>query len=183
LTGGAQAEQAGDGETRPGLSRLAARAGEAIGSYVNPTSSEVTRASSGAARGKKADARTERSTAEPMVQELIRTGRTFSRVGGGETSIPTWFEAAARKMLEQRGVSETVSIADLTLVASASSHSVAAASKGDSAPAAAEGPREGSGGGGGEGNKGDIDKIAADVYAAVLEMIAVARERSGDPWV
>ena len=33
------------------------------------------------------------------------------------------------------------------------------------------------------GEKPDIDKIAADVYAEVLRLIDIARERSGDPWV
>jgi hypothetical protein len=161
------------------MSGLAARAGEAIGSYVQPTVREVGGASSGAVRG---EGRTERSFPEPGVRDLVRTGRPFSRVGGGETEIPAWFESAARRMLEQRGLSETISVAELALVASAPSRQIAAATRGnDPSPAMTQAPPGEAGAA--QGEKPDIDKLAGDVYTAVLDLIAVARQRSGDPWV
>jgi hypothetical protein len=170
---------AGD-EMRPGLSRLAARAGEAIGSYVQPSAGEVTQASSGAAHVPSSSGR---SGSEPFVHELIRTGRGFSRVGGGETEIPAWFESAARKMLEQRGLGETMSVAELTLIASSPSRQVAAAARdagGGPAPSMAQASP---GASGGEAEKPDIEKISAEVYAEILKLIDIARERSGDPWL
>ena len=176
---GAQA----DDEMRPGLSRLAARAGEAIGSFVHPSASEVSRASSGAARvaGGSAD---RGPAGEPFVHELIRTGRSFTRVGGGETEIPAWFESAAKKMLEQRGLGESLSVAELTLIASTPARQVAASTRdagGGPAPTMSQAPA--GEGGAAQGDKPDIDKIAADVYAEILRLIDVARERSGDPWL
>jgi hypothetical protein len=94
-------DDGGTDEMRPGLSRLAARAGEAIGSFVRPSAPEVNQASSGAASV--AGGGSARGAGEPFVHELIRTGRGFSRAGGGETEIPAWFESAARQMLAQRG--------------------------------------------------------------------------------
>jgi hypothetical protein len=172
-------EPAGDEELRPGLSRLAARAGEAIGSFVRPSGAEVAQASSGAARV--AGGGAERAVAEPFVHELIRTGRGFSRTGGGETEIPSWFESAARKMLEQRGPSESLSVAELTLIATAPQRQVAASTRGAPAPAMAQAPTGASGAE--QGEKPDIDKIAAEVYAEILRLIDVARERNGDPWL
>jgi hypothetical protein len=169
-------------EMRPGLSRLAARAGEAIGSFVRPSGPEVAQASSGAARV--SGGATDRGVAEPFVHELIRTGRGFSRAGGGETEIPSWFEAAARKMLEQRGLGESLSVAELTLIASAPSRQVAASTRdagGGPAPAMASAPP--GEGGAAQGEAPNIEKIAADVYAEILKLIDIARERSGDPWL
>jgi hypothetical protein len=36
---------------------------------------------------------------------------------------------------------------------------------------------------GGEAEKPDIEKISAEVYAEILKLIDIARERSGDPWL
>jgi hypothetical protein len=47
------------------------------------------------------------------------------------------------------------------------------------APGAAAGPGASPDGGGGQPN---IDKIAQDVYEEIVRMLAIARERSGDPW-
>ncbi|MBA3539407.1 MAG: hypothetical protein H0T79_07235 [Deltaproteobacteria bacterium] len=115
------------------------------------------------------------------MQELVRTGRPSGRHGGGEAEIPTWFEAAARKMLEDRSsVSDGISLAELTLVAAAPSHQVAASSRG-------------SGGGGGGGAPAgapskqaaaagpvDIEQLARDVYQQIIEFMGDARSRNGE---
>ena len=175
-------DEGGTDEMRPGLSRLAARAGEAIGSFVRPSGAEVNQASSGAAHV--AGGASDRGGGEPFVHELIRTGRGFSRSGGGETEIPAWFESAARKMLEQRGLGESLSVAELTLIASTPSTQVAASTRdagGGPAPAMANAPP--GQGGSEQGEAPNIEKIAADVYAEILKLIDIARERSGDPWL
>ncbi len=168
----------------PAMTGLAARAGAAIGSYVQPSAHEVDRASSGAAPMSPAAAAFTSSgvsaAREPFVHELIRQGRGFTRAGGGEVEIPAWFEAAAKRMLEQRGLGENLSMAELTLVASAPSAQVAASRKGGGAPAqhsTPAGPATAE-----QGEKPDIDKIAAEVYAEIMKLLDVARERSGDPW-
>ena len=81
-----------------------------------------------------------------------------------------------------RGLSDSLSIADLTLIASTPSHQVAASTRG-SAPAAST-PTQAAGAGSAEhGEKPDVDKIAAEVYGEILKLLEVARERSGDPWL
>ena len=96
--------------------------------------------------------------------------------------IPSWFEAAAKKMLEQRGLGESISIAELRLVATAPSKQVAASARG-SAPAPSASPAPGGASAAEQGEKPDIEKIAAEVYAEIVRLLEVARERSGDPWL
>jgi hypothetical protein len=177
---GRDADDSAGADLRPGLGRLAARAGEAIGSYVRPSGDEVARASSGAVRASGAPSH---NRAEPLVHELIRgAARGFSRAGGGEAEIPAWFEKAAHALLDQRGLSETISVAEMTLIATAQPHQVAASTRGSSpAPSMAAAPTGASGAE--QGEKPDIDKLASEVYAEILRLLEVARERSGDPWV
>jgi hypothetical protein len=114
---------------------------------------------------------------------MSRPGRTFSQSGGGEPEIPAWFEAAARRMLDDRSPGAGMSLAELVLVTSAAtpSKSIAAATRGASSSPAQSAPMT-SGGAAGGGPKPDVDKLALEVYEEVLRLIDIARERSGDPY-
>ncbi|MBA3465231.1 MAG: hypothetical protein H0T46_35195, partial [Deltaproteobacteria bacterium] len=178
---------------RPGLSGLMSRAGEAIGSYVAPSTGELAQS---VARAESSSSSSSRERDLPIVhraptaaQELVRTGRPSSRSGGGEVEIPTWFEAAARKMLDQRSATSSsdggFSLSELTLVTAAPASHIAASSRASShaaapAPAAAAsaGPK-----GAGAGADVDVDKIADDVYRQILVMMDLARSRNGEPYL
>ena len=114
--------------------------------------------------------------------ELVHTGRPAGRHGGGEVEIPAWFEAAARKMLEERsGNADGISLAELTLVTAAPATHVAASTRtvpsaAPLAPAIASVPLR-------EGAPIDIDKIANEVYRQILVMMDVARARNGEPYL
>lgn len=164
---------------RPGLGALSARAGEALGSYVAPQPSAPNPMSREAAR--------EPSLAPAMraptaAQELVRTGRPAGRHGGGEVEIPTWFEAAARKMLEDRsGNADGISMAELTLVTAAPASHVAASTRtvpaaAPIAPAAAS-AREPA------GAAIDIEQVASEIYRQILVMMDAARARNGEPYL
>jgi trimeric autotransporter adhesin len=165
--------------TGPGLSGLASRAGEALGSYIAPTPPPAApreRTSEPASVG----AVLRPPTAEP---EYVQTGRSAGRYGGGEVEIPPWFEAAARKMLAERTGSDGISFAELTLVTAAPPSHIAASTR--SAPSAAT-PAPGTAGPSQSTNPApqiDIEKLANDVYRNILSMMDVARARNGDPYL
>lgn len=148
-------------EMRPGLAPLSSRAGEALSSFVtaSPTSNNAP------------------ASSESRSNTAWRSGR----YGGGEVEIPGWFEAAARKMFEDRGEIEGISLAELTLVASTPPSQIAASDR-SAAPSAA--PKQASPDGKGEkGQKVDIESVAADVYRAVMQMMESARMRNGEPFL
>jgi hypothetical protein len=152
-------------EMRPGLGPLSARAGEALSSFVS--SPEPRKDARGPAAAASGDARAS-----------WRSGR----YGGGEAEIPAWFEAAARKMFEDRGEVDGISLSDLTLVSAVPPTQVAAASRGET-PAAVP-PKQASPDGKGEkGQKVDIEKVAAEVYRAVMQLMDSARMRNGEPYL
>lgn len=77
-----------------------------------------------------------------------------------------------------------MSMAELVLVTSAAtpSRAIAAATRGTSSTAA---PQQTSGAGAKgnqEGEKPDVDKLAHAVYLEVLNLLDIARMRSGDPY-
>jgi len=118
--------------------------------------------------------------APSAAQELVRTGRPSGRHGGGEVEIPSWFENAARKMLDDRsGNSDGMSMAEMTLVTAAPSSHVAASTRGHSSQTSQavqkqRTPEE-------EKDKSpiDIDKTANEVYRHILQMMDGARMRNG----
>jgi hypothetical protein len=167
-------------ENRPGLASLSGRAGEALGSYVTPSAAATASGSSSSRQSGSSDSAAMR--APTAAQELVRTGRPASRVGGGEVEIPTWFEAAARKMFEDRSsTSDGISLAELTLVNAAPSTAIAASTRG--APSAA--PAAPAAGGGGKGNAQqiDIEQVANEVYRQILALMDAARARNGEPYL
>ncbi|HUJ61583.1 MAG TPA: hypothetical protein VLX92_23925, partial [Kofleriaceae bacterium] len=165
-------------ESRPGLGALSARAGEALGSYVAPSAPSESSSTSSSSRDSGAVLR-----APTAAQELVRTGRPAGRHGGGEVEIPPWFEAAARKMFEERsGLSDGISLAELTLVAAAPPAQVAASSRSapssvppSAAPNSAASTRD--------APQIDIEKTANEVYRQILTLMDAARARNGEPFL
>jgi len=162
---------------RPGLGGLSARAGEALGSYVAPspppTPAPAPQRDTGAVL-----------RAPTAAQEMVQTGRPSGRFGGGEVEIPTWFEAAARKMFESQsgGLGGDISIAELTLISNAPSNQIAASTRATpgSAPAAPSANQHA------EGQRGmqvDVEKIANEIYRQILAMMDAARARNGEPYL
>jgi len=169
---------AGFVEMRPGLSGLSARAGEALGSYVSPSSAQPSTSASTRDSGAVMRA----PTAAP---ELVQTGRSSGRYGGGEVEIPAWFEAAAKKMFAERGssssVAEDISIAELTLIQSMPSSAVAASTR--SMPSATPSPATEDSRVAKEEHKIDIEKVAHDVMDHVKTLMDSARARNGEPYL
>jgi hypothetical protein len=175
-------------ESRPGLGSLSSRAGEALGSYVAPESrTSPTAAASGSSAPREHGAMLRAPTAQP---DYVRTGsvggsRSPGRFGGGEVEVPTWFEAAARKMLDDRsGMSNDISLAELTLVQSAPSTHIAASER--SAPSALPATPNVSSQGAQQQNNGqqiDVEKVANEVYKHILVLMDGARARNGEPYL
>jgi hypothetical protein len=151
-------------QPRPGLAQLSARAGEAITSYVTPVVVSAAPTADAEARAAEAAA------------EIMRPGRSAGRVGGGETQIPTWFEAAARKSLSERsGSGEGLSLAELTLVNSAPAQQIAAADEAVStSPPATAAPVAKP-----EFSPDQIKDLAGKVLTIVKRMIEAAKDRGG----
>lgn len=117
--------------------------------------------------------------APSAAQELVRTGRPAGRHGGGEVEIPSWFETAARKMLEDRsGNADGISMAELTLVNAAPSTHVAASAR-TASVASSAGVQPAKGNKEEEEMPIDIDKTANEVYRQILTMMDSARLRNG----
>jgi hypothetical protein len=169
-------------EGRPGLAPLSSRAGEALASYV--TSVMVPSVPVGSTSAASSSSIPMSQRAPSAAAELVQTGRPSGRHGGGEPEIPPWFEAAARKMLGERMGTESLSLAELTLVNNAPSTQIAAASKTGHVSAAPTAPGAG-GGDQGESKKGDddVDAIAEEVYLKILIMMDAARSRNGEPYL
>jgi len=167
----------------PGLSGLASRAGEALGSYiapVSPPSAPRERSSELTSAG----AMMRVPTAQPEYVQTGQSGRSAGRYGGGEVEIPPWFEAAARKMLADRTGGDGMSFAELTLVTAAPPSQIAASTR--SAPSAVS-PTPSPGSAAQQTNNAapqiDVEKLANEVYRNILVLMDVARARNGDPYL
>jgi hypothetical protein len=178
-------EQLYAAESRPGLSGLSSRAGEALGSYVSSSHGEA-RAASSSSREQGAVMRA--PTAAP---ELVRTGsvggaRSTGRFGGGELEVPGWFEAAARKMLESTssGPSNDISLAELTYVQAAPASQIAASTRGvpSAVPSAPDPAAENQAHHGAHPHI-DVEQTANDVYKHIMTLMDAARARNGEPYL
>ena len=162
----------------PGLEGLSARAGNALGAYVSaaaPPSAPVEHSSNSGTSAASHRA----PTAAP---EYVQTSRSGGRYGGGEVEIPSWFEAAARKMLSERsGDSDGISLAELTLVTAAPSSHIAASSVTPSAPSPTP-PGAATTSQSANAPKIDVEKIANELYHEVMTLMDVARSRNGNPY-
>jgi hypothetical protein len=177
-------------ESRPGLASLSSRAGEALGSYVAPSdgkSPAATTTSSGGSREREHGAMLRAPSASP---DYVRTGsvggvRSTGRFGGGEVEIPTWFEAAARKMLDERssGMSGDISLAELTLVQSAPTTHIAASERGVQSAAPSVANPSSTAVQQSAQQQIDIEKVANEVYKHILTLMDAARARNGEPYL
>lgn len=170
-------------EQRPGLSTLSSRAGEALGSYVAPQVGQPAGASASSSTGSSSSGAATREPGAMLrvptsAPELVRTGQ---RHGGGDVELPAWFEKAAKKMFETpTGVSDNITLSELTLVQAAPSAHIAASTRSApsampaAAPAAAAAPG---------GANLDIEKIANDVYRQILTIMDATRARNGEPYL
>ena len=182
---------------RPGLGALSVRAGEALGSYVAPmafapttsassfysssSSSSSSQSSSGASRHEREVGALLRPPT--AAQELVRTGRPAGRHGGGEVEIPPWFEAAARRMLDERSdSSDGISLAELTLVTAAPAAHVAASTRTASTGGTSLAPASATSDAKGEQSI-DVEKLANEVYRQILVLMDVSRARNGEPYL
>lgn len=84
-------------------------------------------------------------------------------------------------MFENNGDVEGISLADLTLVAATPSSQIAASSR--EAPAAVPSKSAPPDGKGDKGQKIDIEKVAGEVYRAVLNLMSSASKRNGEPYL
>jgi len=105
-----------------------------------------------------------------------------------QKEFEAWFQSAAKKYFGEAPSQSGLSMAEMTLVTSAPRTQIAASTLEAARPvlqaqSAAPGPASGPGGSqDGMGQQPNIDKIAQDVYEEIVRMLAIARERSGDPW-
>jgi hypothetical protein len=166
-------------DARPGLGVLSARAGEALGAYVAPSAPAAAPASA-SAPAREVGAVLRAPTAAP---ELVQTGRPAGRYGGGEVEIPAWFEAAARKMFEEKSggsLADGISLAELTLISTAPAAQIAASTREHgSAPPVVAAPTAAPS----TAAHVDIEKLANDVYREVLVLMDLARARNGEPYL
>jgi len=171
-------------DARPGLGMLSARAGEALGSYVAPSSGSMTQSYSGASGSSARGEMGAVMRAPSAAQELVQTGRPSGRHGGGETEIPAWFETAARKMLEAQtgSLSDGISLAELTLVQTAAPTQIAASSRGNGGHSTPQAPAPAAGAGA-EKETIDVDKLANEVYREIIQLMELARARNGEPYL
>jgi hypothetical protein len=149
--------------------------GDSLASLVSPSRSDVS--SNSNASSSAAGALKRPPTASP---EMVRTGARRSN----EAEIPEWFEKAARKMFgEPTGTAaDGISLADLTLINSAPQQQIAASTRGETvAPSAA--PSVATATNAEPGEKFDVERIARDVYRAVLQIMEAARARNGEPYL
>jgi trimeric autotransporter adhesin len=168
-------------DARPGLASLTARAGEALASYVAPVAPAPVANDSNGSSSREAGAMLRVPTA---AQELVRSGRPSGRHGGGEVEIPPWFEAAARKMFEDKGSGDpTFALSELTLVTSASSSQIAASTRTPPAAAPPTPAPSARANGGDESQNIDIEKVANEVYRQILTLMDAARARNGEPYL
>ena len=181
------AEQLYGTESRPGLSTLSSRAGEALGSYVSPSGYQPAAAVSNAVSSREHGAVLRAPTAAP---DYVRTGsvggtRSTGRFGGGEVEIPTWFESAARKMFENHsaGLGGDISLSELTLVQSAPSTHIAASERGMQSAAPSNPNPSSQDAHQSSAQQIDIEQVANDVYRHILVLMDGARARNGEPYL
>ncbi len=112
--------------------------------------------------------------------EVVRTSSESSRSSGSDFQIPDWFEAAARKMLADKGGNDDrLGLPELTLISAAANSTSTRLAAHDTAPPAA--PAPGAGGARAEGGskKDNVDELAREVYNQLLGLIDAENLRRG----
>jgi hypothetical protein len=115
------------------------------------------------------------------MSEVVRTS-SEPRSSGGGFEIPEWFEAAARKMMADKGGSDDrLGLPELTLIGAAAQSSTTrlAADKGEGVSSLAATATAGSGGGDDKA-KEDLYDLAREIYDEISRLSDIARQRSGE---
>lgn len=114
---------------------------------------------------------------QAAMRQMINAAK--NRRSSGDVSIPPWFEKAARQMFAS---GDGISLAEMTLVATAPAHEIAASPK--SASASPASTPEARGGVENEGAQAapDVEAMALEVYAEIVRLMEISRERNGEPW-
>jgi len=180
-------------ESRPGLSSLSSRAGEALGSYVASSGYRASPSSSSSSSATSSSSSREHGAvlrAPTAAPDYVRTGsvggaRSTGRFGGGEVEVPTWFETAARKMFENQSsnLGGDISLAELTLVQSAPSTHIAASERGMPSAAPPNANPSSQAALQNSAQPIDIEQVANDVYRHILVLMDGARARNGEPYL
>jgi type IV secretory pathway TrbL component len=111
---------------------------------------------------------------------MVRAAR--AKRAAGEADIPAWFEKAARQMFEDSSGGSGISMAEMTLVTAAPARHIAAAPKSASSSAATAPASPGGSEQADEQDSAEVQRLAEEVYAEICRLMAVARERNGEPW-
>jgi hypothetical protein len=194
-----------------GRPRSVTRAGEALGALVAPTlfTDDRSAPASASASSSPAAARAESRRASGVSTPFIETAapprpasapppppqaapapRPAPAAGPPAAGSPemAWFVDAAKKYFGAAGPSTGgLTLAEMTLVTAAPRTQIAASARTadravtQSASTTSGGDSSKPGGPPVVG-KPDVDKIAQEVFEQICRMMAVARERSGDPW-
>jgi hypothetical protein len=150
-----------------------------IASYVSSSQSPASRAPSTSTMVQSGRAATPSSGASTTSSSS--PGVAGLAAGAGDFQVPDWFEAAARKLLQEKGSDDSFGIPELTLIqaASASPMRIAAAEARDSAPTAAAGGGGGGGGSSDQKKSEDVEELALEVYKEFCRLVEANRERNG----
>jgi trimeric autotransporter adhesin len=201
LRGGDRSGRSLPSQARASDHRPAARAGEALGALIAPTmllgDADEERDATFAARSRPLGW-------SPVDAPLVATGAPPSAAAPAMSPAPApapsppaqrppeldsaWFEDAARKYFADAGpASGGISLAEMTLVTAAPRAQIAASPRAADRVVTQAASTASAGGDGAKPDaaaapKPDIDKIAQEVFEQICRMVAVARERSGDPW-
>ncbi len=123
------------------------------------------------------------ASAQERIDAQARAMATQARARGEMKDLPPWLEEAARSMLEAGSDGDGMTFAEMTLVTSAPARHVAASPKTANSGASQARPADGHDEQGeGKHEDPDVGRLAKKVFDEVERMLAIARERSGDPW-
>lgn len=176
-------------EARP-VSRRS-QAGESLRALVAPSDGDGPRSSD-------AHAADEAPARRAVPREVVRTGSSpqaveaqaramiaRARTSGAQPDLPDWFEAAARRLIEegQGSGSDGMSLAEMTLVTAAPARHIAASARTADSPAAPLNSSSPSQGSDGAKESPDVEALAQEIFAEVCRMFEIVKERNGDPWL
>jgi hypothetical protein len=134
--------------------------------------------------------RSSSSQSAPPPQPRPQPSAAQSPAGQPSGDDMAWFVEAAKKYFSDAGPASGgsgLSVAEMTLVTAAPRAQIAASARTADRPVAQAASTTHVGGQAKPGEapsagKPDVDKIAQEVFEQICRMMAVARERSGDPW-
>jgi len=197
ITGGVaetQVARAGDADDSEPFSASRTRAGESLRSLVAPAAerAQPSAPAYSPAPGVHPGASMQRelvqtapitAPAQARIEAQAQAMATQARARSEMTDLPPWLEEAARSMLEAGSDGDGMTFAEMTLVTSAPARQVAASPQSADSPVSQARPAdEHKQHGEGKHDDPDVGRLARKVFEELERMLAIARERSGDPW-